>query len=274
MTDPSRGAEVLRAEGSGVAPRWAVIAGSGLAGLVESFHSSAILDYSKISGMPTATVAGHPGQLHLAMAGGVPVWVCQGRPHFYVTGTMEPVVNFIRTLMGAGVTRFVFTNSAGAVDKSYRPGDVMIVADHLFLPGLTGAHPLVGPNDSVGDRFPDLSAAYDQGFRACIETELSNSGFTVREGIYAMVSGPSYETPAEVSMLRGLGVHAVGMSTAPEVVVARHGGAAVVAVSTITNLAGELGDTATDHGAVIDIAAAGASRLGAAIARFVALQGC
>ena len=112
MTDPARGAEVLRAAGDGVTPRWAVIAGSGLAGLVESFHSSAILDYSKISGMPTATVAGHPGQLHLAMAGGVPVWVCQGRPHFYETGTMEPVVNFIRTLMGAGVTRFVFTNAA------------------------------------------------------------------------------------------------------------------------------------------------------------------
>ena len=273
MTDPARGAEVLRATGGVDAPRWAVITGSGLADLVRSFHSNKILDYSEISGMPRATVVGHPGRLHLAMAGGVPVWVCQGRPHFYETGTMRPVVNFIRTLMGAGVTRFVFTNAAGAVDMSYRPGDVMVVADHLFLTGLTGDHPLAGPNDPTGDRFPDLSAAYDPSFRARIETELSDSGLTVREGIYAMVSGPSYETPAEVSMLRVLGAHAVGMSTVPEVVVARHGGAAVVAVSTITNIAGKPEDTATDHRAVIDVAAAGASRLGVAISRFVASQG-
>ncbi|MDE2901621.1 MAG: purine-nucleoside phosphorylase [Chloroflexota bacterium] len=266
MTDAARGGEVLRAAAGGTPPRWAVVSGSGLSEVVDGFDLLRTLDYADVPGFPIATVVGHPGRLRLVKAHGVPVWICQGRPHFYEHGDMRPIATFVRILLDAGVTHLVLTNAAGALNPKYRPGDVMVVTDHLFLPGLAGHHPLLGPNDPRGERFPTLAGAYDAELRAALSGALRQTGLSVREGVYAMVSGPSFETSAETTLLRQAGADAVGMSTAPEVVIARHAGAAVGAVSTITNVAGVEDSTDEGHSAVVETASAVAPKLGRALA--------
>ena len=266
MTDAARGGEVLRAAAGGTPPRWAVISGSGLSDLASAFALRRTMDYADVPGFPVATVAGHPGRLRLAEAHGVSVWICQGRPHFYEHGDMRPIARFVRVLLDAGVTHLLLTNAAGALNPKYRPGDVMVVTDHVFFPGLAGHHPLLGPNDPRGERFPILAGAYDGKQRAALSNALRRTGLTVREGVYAMVSGPSFETSAETALLRRLGADAVGMSTAPEVVIARHAGAAVGAVSTITNVAGVEDPTDEGHSAVVDTASAVAPKVGRALA--------
>lgn len=269
MTGAAPGAEVLRAAAGVDPPRWAVISGSGLSDLVDAFDVRQTLGYAEVPGFPAATVAGHPGRVSLAEASGVPVWICQGRPHFYEHGDMRPIAAFVHALLDAGVTHLLLTNAAGALDPAFRPGDVMVIADHLFLPGLAGHHPLLGPNDPRGERFPALAGAYDLSLRAALSHALARTGLTAREGTYAMVAGPSYETLAETVLLRRLGADAVGMSTAPEVVIARHAGATVGAVSTITNVAGveEPGDAG--HSAVVDVASTAAPRVGTALAAVI-----
>lgn len=269
MTEAARGAEVLRAAGDGALPQWAVVSGSGLSGLVEAFDLRWSLEYAKVPGFPVATTVGHPGRLHLAAAHGVPVWVCQGRPHFYEHGDMRTIATFVRVLLAAGVTRLLLTNAAGALNLAYRPGDVMVLADHVFLPGLAGHHPLVGPNDPRGERFPAMADAYDTTLRAVLSEELTRVGLTVRQGVYAMVAGPSYETSAETALLRHLGADAVGMSTAPEVVVARQAGATIGAVATITNVAGIEEFSDEGHSAVVDMASTAAPSVGAALATVI-----
>lgn len=269
MTAASRGGEVLRAAAGGTPPHWAVVTGSGLSGLVGAFDLVRTLDYADVPGFPFATVVGHPGRLRLGEAHGVPVWICQGRPHFYEHGDMRPIAMFVRVLLGAGVTHLLLTNAAGALNPEYRPGDVMVISDHLFLPGLAGHHPLVGPNDPRGERFPTLAGAYDADLRAALCDALGQTGLTVRKGVYAMVAGPSFETAAETSLLHELGADSVGMSTAPEVVVARHAGATVGAVSTVTNVAGEEEPTNNGHSTVVDTASAAAPRVGEALAAVI-----
>lgn len=273
MTEAARGAEVLRAAGGGAPPQWAVVCGSGLSGLVEAFDLRRSLDYADVPGFPVATTVGHPGRLHLAVADGVPVWVCQGRPHYYEHGDMQPVATFVRVLLDAGVTHLLLTNAAGALNPQYRPGEVMVISDHVFLPGLAGHHPLVGPNDPRGERFPGMAGAYGRALTKALVRELARTGLTVRQGIYAMVAGPSYETRGETALLRHIGADAVGMSTAPEVVVARHGGAEVGAVATITNVAGTDEPADGGHAVVVDAASAVAPRLGAAMAAVVGRLG-
>ncbi len=273
MTEAARGGEILRAAAGGTPPAWAVVSGSGLAGLTEAFEVRRVLDYADVPGFPAATVVGHPGRLHLAAAGGVPVWLCQGRPHFYEHGDMQPIAGFVRVLLDAGVSRLLLTNAAGALNPAFRAGDVMVLRDHLFLPGLAGHHPLLGPNDARGERFPAMAGAYDVTLRAGLARELGRAGLKVREGIYAMVGGPSYETSAETSLLRRAGADAVGMSTAPEVVVARHAGARVGAVATITNVAGVDETLDGGHAAVVDTASAVAPRLGSALAAVIGRLG-
>ena len=269
MIDAARGAEVLRAAVVGAPPQWAVVSGSGLSGLADAFDRRWSLDYAKVPGFPVATVRGHPGRLHLASARDVPVWICQGRPHYYEHGDMQPIAEFVRVLLDAGVSRLLLTNAAGALNPQFQPGDVMVIADHLFLPGLAGHHPLLGPNDPRGTRFPALAGAYDPALRVAIRNELTRAGLVVRDGTYAMVSGPSFETPAETALLRRLGADAVGMSTAPEVVVARHAGAIVGAVTTLTNVAGTEEPKADGHVKVVDAASAVAPRLGEALASVI-----
>lgn len=270
MTDAARGAEVLRAAAGGSPPRWAVVSGSGLSGLVDAFDVRCTLDFDDVPGFPVATVVGHPGSLRLAEAGGVPVWISQGRPHFYEYGDMEPIAVFVRVLLDAGVDHLLLTNAAGALNASFRPGNVMVLADHLFLPGLAGHHPLLGPNDPRGERFPALASAYDPRLRAALREALERAHLTVREGVYAMVGGPSYETAAETDLLRQLGADAVGMSTVPEVVVARHAGAMVGAVTTITNVAGTEELDEGGHAEVVNTASAAAPLLGMALAAVIA----
>ena len=269
MIEAARGAEVLRAAANGTLPRWAVVSGSGLSELIGAFNLCRTLDYANIPGFPAATVVGHPGRLRLAVAHGVPVWICQGRPHFYEHGDMQPIATFVRVLLDAGVTHLLLTNAAGALNPHYRPGDVMVVSDHVFLPGLAGHHPLVGPNDPRGERFPGMADAYGPALIKGLVRELARADLTVRQGTYAMVAGPSYETPAETALLRHVGADAVGMSTAPEVVVARHAGAEVGAVTTITNVAGTEEPADDSHAAVVDAASAVAPRLGTALAAVV-----
>ncbi len=270
MTDAARGAEVLRMVAGGSLPRWAVVGGSGLSGLVEAFDVHRTLDFRNVPGFPVATVVGHPGSLRLAEAGGVPVWISQGRPHFYEYGDMGPLAAFVRVFLEAGVTHLLLTNAAGALNSSFRPGNVMVLADHLFLPGLAGHHPLLGPNDPRGERFPALASAYDPVLRAALRGALERAHLTVWEGVYAMVGGPSFETAAETDLLRQLGADVVGMSTVPEVVVARHAGAMVGAVTTITNVAGTEEPDDDGHAGVVATASAAAPHVGTALAAVIA----
>ncbi len=263
---------MLRRLAGAAAPRWAVVAGSGLADLAGAFASRSETPYADIPGFVPPSVPGHPGRLVLGAAGDTPVWLCLGRPHFYETGSMAPVADFIRTLAHAGVRSLVLTNAAGAIAPDLRAGDLVVIRDQLFLPGLAGHHPLVGPNDPIGTRFPDLHDAYDETLRLGLLHALRASGVRVREGVYAMVAGPSYETAAEVKMLAALGADAVGMSTAPEVVLARHAGLRVVAVSVITNQAAADAGPFVTHQSVTDVSAGAAPRLGAALRHLIESQ--
>ena len=250
-------------------PAWAVIAGSGLAALADAFEVVAEHGYREIPGLVETSVEGHPGRLLLARAGSVPVWLCLGRPHFYEHRDMAPIAAFVRTLADAGVRTLVVTNAAGALADGFVRGDVMSIRDHLFLPGMAGQHPLAGPNPDEGPRFLDMHGAYDLDLRRALERELRARRVPVRTGVYAMVAGPSYETPAEVGLLRAVGADAVGMSTAPEVLVARHAGMRVAALSVITNVAAEDAAGADTHAAVVDVSTRTAPDLGAAIAAVI-----
>ncbi len=211
-------------------PQVAVVLGSGL-GEISLGAASVEIPYADIPGFPGSAVAGHPGRL--ALCGEVAL--LRGRPHYYEGRSMEEVVRPVRAMALLGVRTVVLTNAAGAVNPAFQPGDLMIITDHL---NLMGANPLRGPNlDGLGLRFPDLTAAYDPGLVRATERAARGLSVRVRKGVYAAFPGPSYETPAEVRMLRRLGADAVGMSTVPEVIAARQAGMKVLAISCIANLA-------------------------------------
>lgn len=220
-----------------VAPTVAIIAGSGLSGVTARVQHAVAMPYAEIPGWPVSTVAGHAGELVLGELAGRPVAVARGRAHLYEGYTPHQVSFGVRLLHALGARVLVVTNAAGGLNRAYQVGDLMVIADHIFLPGLAGLHPLAGPNDdAVGLRFPNMVAAYDAELRALAHSAAAAAGFRVHEGVYAMIGGPSYETPAEARLLVALGADAVGMSTAPEVVVARHAGLRVVGLSLITNV--------------------------------------
>ena len=253
-------------------PRWAVVAGSGLADLEKAFSSTDEILYRDVPGFNSPSVQGHPGRLVLASAGDVPIWLCLGRPHFYESGSMGPIVTFTRSLAHAGVQSLLLTNAAGAVSPDLHIRDLMVVRDHVFLPGLAGHHPLIGPNDPLGPRFPSGSSTYDKELCCVLVDIISEAGLRVREGVYAMVAGPGYETPAETRMLAVLGADAVGMSTVPEAIVARHAGLRLAAVSVITNQIGTAAEPATTHQSVTQVSADVAPRLGAALHHLITSQ--
>jgi purine-nucleoside phosphorylase len=270
---------------SDIVPAWAIIAGSGLSGLADRLSDSVRLPYGDIPGWPAVGVAGHAGELALGRLDGTPVAVAAGRAHLYEGHPPRDLVFGLRALHALGARSLVVTNAAGGLDPSFEPGDVMILRDHLFLPGLVGQSPLGGPNDErLGPRFPGMVAAYDPALRAAAREALATEGLVGHEGVYVMVAGPSYETPAEARLLRTLGADAVGMSTAPEVVAARHMGMRVLGLSLITNRVamrqdgvseGDEGDAQTTDGAalhaeVTDVGARTAPRLARAIARVIA----
>lgn len=220
-------------------PSVALILGSGLGDIVTEMHEATALPYAEIPHFARSTVVGHAGRLLIGRLAEVPVVVMQGRFHLYEGYTPQVLALPVRVMRELGTQILLVTNAAGGINPAYRPGDFMLISDHINLPGLAGANPLLGPNDErFGERFPPLAKAYDANLRVLARSVAETiSDLTLHEGIYAMVAGPSYETGAELRFLRTIGADAVGMSTAPEVVAARHMGMRVLGISLITNAA-------------------------------------
>ena len=231
-------------------PQLALILGSGLGGFADEFVEAVAIPYGEIPGFATSTAEGHAGRLVIGKVGAVPVVAMQGRVHFYEGYTLEEVTFPIRVFKLLGVKRLVLTNAAGGIDIELNQGALMVISDHL---NLMGVNPLRGPNDErFGPRFPDLSEAYSRKLQEQAVDEARKLGIDLRRGIYAALAGPSYETPAEIHMLRALGADAVGMSTVPETIVARHMGIDVLGISCITNMAAGISDEPINHAEVMD----------------------
>lgn len=225
-----------------ITPEIGIILGSGLSNIANLIDNPVVIDYADIPNFPTATVREHANRFILGTLSDKEVIVMQGRFHFYEGYELPKVVLPIRTMKLLGVDTLIVTNAAGGVNDKFRPGDLMVINDHI---NISGINPLRGKNDDeLGPRFPDMSNAYDFKLRKQIHNSAAKLNIEIREGIYAMMPGPSYETPAEVRMLTYLGADAVGMSTVPEVIAATHCGMKVVGISCITNMAaGIIGET-------------------------------
>jgi purine-nucleoside phosphorylase len=217
-------------------PTIGLVLGSGLGGLADQLENSVAIPYDDIPGWPRSTVVGHHGRLVIGYLEGQLVLVQQGRAHFYEGYTMEQVVFPIRVMHFMGIKTLILTNAAGGLNPNFQAGDIMSLNDHINLLGMSGNNPLFGPNDdSLGPRFLGMSHTYDRQLRQLAREAAEEEGITLHEGVYICISGPTFETPAENRMLRGFGGDAVGMSTAPEVIAARHVGMRVMAFSSITN---------------------------------------
>jgi purine-nucleoside phosphorylase len=237
---------------SSIQPQVAVILGSGLGGLAEGLAGAQVIPYAELPEFPISQVAGHAGRMVLGQVEGVPVVALQGRVHFYEGFAPWQVALPARVVCRLGIRALVVTNAAGGIRSGFVPGDLMRITDHL---NLAGFNPLVGANDDrLGPRFPDLSTAYAPELAELMERSATEVGVPLKSGIYAQLSGPSYETPAEIRMLRTLGADAVGMSTVPEVVVAAHMGVPVAGISCITNLAAGLAARPLNHAEVSETA--------------------
>ena len=230
--------------------RAAVVLGSGLGAFAEGIGDAVSVPFDEVPGFARTTVEGHAGRLVLGKVEGVPVAVMHGRLHFYEGYTLEEVTFPVRVLGAMGVRSLVLTNAAGGLNNAFTQGSLIVISDHL---NLLGASPLRGPNDArLGPRFPDMTEVYAHDYQETAIREAHAMGLELRRGVYAALPGPSYETPAEIRMLRLLGADAVGMSTVPEAVVARHMGLKVLGLSCITNLAAGVLETPIDHAEVIE----------------------
>ncbi len=219
-------------------PRIGLVLGSGLSPLAEQIEDAVAIPYSDIPHFPVSTVAGHAGRLVLGLLAGAPVCAMQGRFHYYEGYSLQQVTLPVRVMKQLGVQTLILTNAAGGLNPTFAVGDLMLVEDHINFMGMSGANPLMGPNlDEIGPRFPAANRTYTKRLRDLAQTVAAREKLPLRRGVYIALSGPSFETPAEVRMLRTLGADAVGMSTAPEALVAHHAGMDVLAVSTITNTA-------------------------------------
>jgi len=217
-------------------PRVAAILGSGLNPLAEAVQAADQIPYEQIPHFPKPTVEGHVGRLVVGALAGTTVLIMQGRVHFYEGYAMQQVVFPVRVMQAMGIETLIVTNAAGGINPAFRTGELMLISDHINLVGMTGNNPLFGPNDpALGPRFPDMSQAYDPGLRQIAREVASEGGIPLHEGVYAGLAGPSFETPADIRFLRTIGADAVGMSTVPEVTVARHGGIRVLGISGISN---------------------------------------
>jgi purine-nucleoside phosphorylase len=249
-----------------------LILGSGLAGLASRLERAAVIPYSEIPGFPVSRVPGHPanlvlGELPVPDRGPVVVAAMQGRAHGYEGWTAEDVAFGARVLCALGSKLLLVTNAAGGVNPSLAPGDLVRITDHL---NLSGMNPLVGDNDErLGTRFPDMSEAYDLRLGELLDASAASLGIPLRVGVYACMLGPSYETPAEIRMLRALGADVVGMSTVPEVIAARHMGVPVAGISVVSNLAAGLSGKPLSHGEVAATAERVKDRLTALVTDFL-----
>ena len=231
-------------------PEVAIVLGSGLGGFADEFSETVAIPYGEIPGFATSTAEGHAGRLVIGMVDRVPVIAMQGRVHYYEGYTLEEVTFPIRVFKLLGIKRLILTNAAGGIDIELNQGALMVISDHL---NLMGVNPLRGPNDErFGPRFPDLSEAYSRELQQQAVEVARTLGIEIRRGIYAALSGPSYETPAEIHMFRACGAVAVGMSTVPETIVARHMGIEVLGISCITNMAAGISDEPINHAEVME----------------------
>jgi purine-nucleoside phosphorylase len=231
-------------------PRVAVVLGSGLGAFADDFEDAVAIPYEEIPGFVRSTAQGHAGRLVVGKVGPVSVLAMQGRVHYYEGYTLEEVTFPIRTFKLLGVKTIVLTNAAGGVNVQLSQGALMLISDHLNLMGI---NPLLGANDErFGPRFPDMSTVYSRALQEIVVEEAQALGIELRRGIYAALSGPSYETPAEIHMLRTFGADAVGMSTVPEAIVARHMSMDVLGISCITNMAAGISDEPINHEEVME----------------------
>jgi len=243
--------EFIRAK-SKLAPQVGVVLGSGLGEFADRVGESAAIAFADIPHFKKVSVAGHAGRLVLGRVNGVPVAVLQGRYHYYEGHDIRDVVFPVRVLAKLGIAGLLLTNAAGGIGRGLQPGDLMIIRDHINLMGL---NPLRGANDErLGPRFPDMSAVYDPGFQEIVAAAQAEIGRTAPRGVYLALSGPSYETPAEIRMLAALGADAVGMSTVPEAICARHMGVRVAGISCVTNLAAGISKQPLSHREVTETA--------------------
>lgn len=242
-------ARTIRARVS-VEPRVAVVLGSGLGGFADDFGDPVAIPYEDIPGFVRSTAQGHAGRLVIGKIDQLPILAMQGRVHYYEGYTLEEVTFPIRTFNLLGVKTIILTNAAGGINVELNRGALMVISDHLNLMGI---NPLRGPNDErFGPRFPDMSTVYSPALQEIVIEEARAMGVEVRRGVYAALAGPNYETPAEIHMLRNFGADAVGMSTVPEAIVARHMDMEVLGISCITNMAAGIGDEPINHEEVME----------------------
>ncbi len=259
-------AEVMARQAPGFTPKLGIILGSGLGGLADGAEDAVSIDYGDLPGFPEPSVAGHGGRMVLGRIAGLPVALLQGRRHVYEGGDPGAMRAPVRALRRAGAGALLATNAAGSLRPENKPGSLMAIADHI---NMLGVNPLAGPNDdAVGPRFPSLRDAYDPALRAVLRRCAGDFGLSLPEGVYLATTGPSFETPAEIRAFRTLGADAVGMSTVPEVILARHCGLRVAAVSAITNLAEGMGGETLSHEQTLRNAEVAARDLTELVARF------
>lgn len=250
---------VLRRKTPGLSPRVAIVLGSGLGGLADAIANAVSIPYRDLPGFPVSTVVGHAGELVCGHLGGVPVLCMKGRSHFYEGKGAAVMTSAIRTFKAIGCESLLLTCAAGSLRSDAGPGSLVALSDHInLLPG----NPLIGPNDDhFGPRFMSMANAYDAVLRQTVRQSAQALGIRWHEGVYLATSGPSFETPAEIRMMRTLGADVVGMSTVPEVISARHCGLKVLAIATVTNLAEGMSDQPLSHEQTLHHAAIGAKDL-------------
>ena len=248
-------------------PALCIILGSGMGGYADTLKDTQIIDYADIPGFPHSTVPGHAGRLVFGQRQGISLVCMQGRFHCYEGYSPAQTVIPLRALIRLGIKQLLITNAAGGVNETFRPGDIMIIEDHI---NFTFLNPLEGANmDEFGPRFPDMTFAYNEQLVAALKTAASRHGIEVKTGVYAMMKGPSFETPAEIKALRLLGADAVGMSSVPEIIAAAHAGVKSAALSCITNMAAGILNQPLTHEEVMETGKIAAERIRMLIDGFV-----
>jgi len=252
-------------------PKVAIILGSGLGGLADAIEEADVIPTADIPHWPVSTVQGHAGRLVIGKLEGQVVLVLQGRAHYYEGYSMQRVTFPVRVMQRLGIPFLIVTNAAGSVNPQFDAGDVMLITDHIALIGMAGLNPLRGPNlDEFGQRFPDMSQAYDRELQQLARKVAEEKQVLLREGVYVCLAGPSFETPADLRFLQIIGADAVGMSTVPEVIIAHHGKTRVLGLSGISNKANLNGSTITTHEEVLEAGKVLVPKMTAVIRGFLA----
>jgi len=247
-----RAAKFIRSK-TKLRPKIALVLGSGLGAFADELESATRIPYERIPHFPRSTAVGHAGRLVIGKVGDVAVAAMQGRVHFYEGYSPADVVFPMRVFGRLGIRAAILTNAAGGINLGFKQGTLIVMRDHI---NLQGSNPLIGPNDErFGPRFPDMTHAYHKDYRVAALEEARRLGIEVSEGVYAALSGPSYETPAEIRYLRTIGADVVGMSTVPEVIAARHSDMRVLGISCVTNAAAGILDQPLNHREVLETAA-------------------